>query len=386
MARDVIVAHYHEVGLKGRNRSYFEEKLRQNMERALAGSGAGPVEVTSGRLLVPIDGVDPEAALDKLGRVFGLSHYSPATHVTADMDLITKVALDLAAGADFETFEVRAKKGNSSFEGSTQDVNVHVGQAIKDTGKKVDLDDPDWSCFIELVHADAYVYSDKLDGPGGLPVGASGKVLSLLSGGIDSPVASWELAKRGATVEFIHFHGQPFSDPSSVRQATALATELGPWVGPTKLWLIPFGDIQAEIVKSAPQELRVVLYRRFMMRIAEVLAKREGAEALVTGESVGQVASQTLPNIAATNIVVEDLPVLRPLVGRDKLEIERIARRIGTFDISIQPHQDCCVLFVPRHVTTRAGLSQLESAESELEVDALVGKGLANAEIAEVSD
>ena len=318
-------------------------------------------------------------------KVFGLSHLSPAMKVAAGLDAITEVALAMADKADFNTFEVRAKKGNSSFEGSSQDVNRIVGQAIKDTGKIVDLDDPEWSCYIELVHADAYVYSEKIKGPGGLPVGVSGKVLSLLSGGIDSPVASWEVAKRGASVEFIHFHGQPYSDPTSVQQATALANRLGPWVGHTKLWLIPFGELQAEIVKNAQQELRVVLYRRFMMRIAESLALREGAEALVTGESLGQVASQTLPNIAAINNVVHDLPVLRPLIGRDKLEIEKIARDIETYEISIQPHQDCCVLFVPRQVTTRARLPALEAAEEDLDVEGLVEKGVANAELVRLS-
>jgi thiamine biosynthesis protein ThiI len=386
VTQDVIVAHYHEIGLKGKNRSYFEKCLRANMSKALEGTGAGGVASTSGRIIVELGpDADAELAGDRMKKVFGLSHLSPAMKVTADLDAITEAALAMAAKADFKTFEVRAKKGNSSFEGSSQDVNRIVGQAIKDSGKIVDLDDPEWSCYIELVHADAYVYSEKIKGPGGLPVGVSGKVLSLLSGGIDSPVASWEVAKRGASVEFIHFHGQPYSDPTSVQQATALANQLGPFLGRSKLWLIPFGELQAEIVKNAQQELRVVLYRRFMMRIAESLALREGTEALVTGESLGQVASQTLPNIAAINNVVHDLPVLRPLIGRDKLEIERIARDIETYEISIQPHQDCCVLFVPRQVTTRARIPALEAAEADLDVEGLVEKGVANAELVRLS-
>ncbi|MGH2731686.1 MAG: tRNA uracil 4-sulfurtransferase ThiI, partial [Actinomycetota bacterium] len=283
-------------------------------------------------------------------------------------------------------FRVRARKGHSSYPESSHRVNEVVGQAIKDaSGARVDLDHAGWTCHIELVGRRAFLYSRRVEGPGGLPLGASGKVLALLSGGIDSPVAAWELAKRGASVDFVHFHGQPFSDPSSVRQATRLAERLIPWLLRSGLWLVPFGDIQAEIVTSAPQELRVVLYRRFMMRIAQALAMRGGAEALVTGESLGQVASQTLPNLAAIDAVVDRLPVLRPLIGRDKIEIEALARRIGTYEISIDPHQDCCVLFVPRRVTTRARPDELEAVEAELEVEELVGKGVAHAGMVELS-
>jgi thiamine biosynthesis protein ThiI len=205
----------------------------------------------------------------------------------------------------------------------------------------------------------------------------SGRVFALLSGGIDSPVAAWEIAKRGASVELVHFHGTPYTDPSSIRQVGRLAGQLATWMGRVRLWLVPFGDAQAEIVTTAPQELRVVLYRRFMLRIAEALAESQGAEALVTGDSLGQVASQTLTNILAINAAARRLPVLRPLVGRDKIEIEALARRIGTYEISIDPYQDCCVLFVPRRVTTHASLDELEAAEAPLDVEALVQKAVA---------
>lgn len=378
---DLVVAHYHEVGLKGRNRGAFENRLVANMNTSLAGTGIDSIDRLPGRIAVRLRyESNLKEILSQLMRVFGLSHVAPAIETKAEMSALVHAALNLAADSSFDSFQVRAKKGHSSFQDSSQKVNEVVGQAIKDaTGARVDLDHAEWTCHIELVLDKAFLYWRRVEGSGGLPVGTSGKVMALLSGGIDSPVAAWEIAKRGASVELVHFHGQPFTDPSSVHQSSRLAEHLAPWLLDRRLWLIPFGDIQSEIVTSAPEELRVVLYRRFMMRIAEALALREGAEALVTGESLGQVASQTLGNLRAIEEVVESLPVLRPLIGRDKIEIEHLARKIGTYEISIDPYQDCCVLFVPRRVTTRAGLEQLHAAESRLDVQALVEKGLANA-------
>ena len=383
---DVIVAHYHEVGLKGRNRSFFERTLADNIRTALAGTGYEKVVLISGRILIKLGpSAKTEVVTSALSRVFGLAGFSPAIQVEPTMDSLVEAAMDMAARTSFESFAVRARRGNSSFPQKSQVVNETVGQALKDrTGSRVDLSTPEWTCHIELVENSAFMYSERMSGPGGLPVGSGGKALSLLSGGIDSPVAAWQIAKRGASMHFIHFHGQPFSDPSSVRQATRLAQALKPWVMKSRLWLIEFGGIQSEIVTSAPQELRIVLYRRFMMRIAEALALREKMQALVTGESLGQVASQTLPNITAINAVVESLPVLRPLIGLDKIEIEAIAKKIGTYEISIDPHQDCCVLFVPRKVTTAARPFDIEAAERALDVEGLVEKGLANATLAEL--
>jgi len=381
---ELFVAHYHEVGLKGRNRGYFEKRLAQNIRAALPGA---TVKLISGRVLVePADASSADQTAAALSRVFGLSSFSPAWKVSPELGSMTTAALALAKSADFSSFQVRARRGNSSFPETSQKINEVIGQAIKDaSGARVDLTHAEWTCHIELVENKGFMYHQKLPGPGGLPVGSSGKVLSLLSGGIDSPVAAWNIAKRGASTQFIHFHGQPFSDPSSARQATRLARHLIPWVAGRKLWMISFGDIQKEIVTSAPPQLRIVLYRRFMMRIAESIALDNGAQALVTGESLGQVASQTLPNMVAINSVVAKLPVLRPLVGHDKLEIEQIAKRIGTYEISIDPHQDCCVLFVPRQVTTAATATGLEKAEAKLDVAGLVGKGVAGAELVQIS-
>lgn len=381
---DLVVAHYHELGLKGRHRDAFETRLIDNIRASLAGTGFDRMQRLSGRIAVRLrETSDLEQILTRLERVFGLSHFAPAVEAEAEMSAVVEAALRLAASSSFDSFQVRAKKGHSSFPHSRQRVHEVVGQAIKDsTGARVDLTQGEWTCHIELVINKAFLYWRRIEGPGGLPVGSSGKVVALLSGGIDSPVAAWEIAKRGASVELVHFHGQPFTDPSSVRQASRLAEHLAPWLLGSRLWLVPFGEIQSEIVTAAPQELRIVLYRRFMMRIAEALALREGAEGLVTGESLGQVASQTLRNMRAINDVVESLPVLRPLAGRDKIDIERLARRIGTYEISIDPHQDCCVLFVPRRVTTHADLDQLDGVEVGLDVTALVEKGVANATLA----
>lgn len=382
--RDVVIGHYHEVGLKGNNRAYFEKRLVDNVRTSLRGSGITQVRAIPGRILVTLGPeADLEAIAQRMGRVFGLATFSPAMALVApDMDALIPAALALAAEAPFESFRVRAKKGHSSFPDSSQRVNEAVGQAIKDaSGARVDLSHAEWTCYIELVQNRAYLYSERIPGPGGLPAHTGGRVVALLSGGIDSPVAVWELAKRGAAITAVHFHGQPYSDPSSVRQVVRLTEQLTQWARDVDLWLVPLGDIQAQIVTTAPNSLRTILYRRFMMRIAQALALQVGAEALVTGESLGQVASQTLPNLRATDDVVTEMTVLRPLIGRDKVEIEALARRIGTYDISIDPHQDCCVLFAPRQAATRARIPDLEEAEQALEVDTLVAKALANAEV-----
>lgn len=384
---DGILVHYHEIGLKGANRGSFERRLIDNLQRSLSGLDA-KVENLPGRVLVRLPPTaDLALASEKVRKVFGISHFA-ATYELNDpsLDSLSDLAVSLATTQSPDSFEVRARKGHTSFPEGGQRINEVVGQAIKDaTGSRVDLSDPAWSLQIELVTGKAYLHFDRRQGPGGLPVGISGKALSLLSGGIDSPVATWEVAKRGMSVDLVHFHGQPFSDPSSVRQATSLARHLEPWLMGTTLWLVPFGDIQKQIVSDTPEDLRIVIYRRFMMRIAEALGKQVGAQALITGESLGQVASQTIENITAIGEVVDTLPVLRPLVGRDKIEIERMGRSIGTYEISISPHQDCCVLFVPRKVATKASRQRVHEAETGLDIASLVEKGVANSEKIHIS-
>ncbi len=369
---DLLLAHYHEIGLKGRNRPRFERALRANLERAL-GDSAARVRLVSGR--VEIREPKPDA-LERVTRVFGVANVAPALVAVADLDAIVARALEVAEDADlgapFTTFEVRARRARTSFSDNSQRVNEVVGDAIRlRLGKRVDLSNPQCSIRIEIVHDSAYVSALKVPGPGGLPVGTGGSVITLLSAGIDSPVSTWRMMRRGADPIGVHFHGQPFTDRSSERKVEELVSVLARWGYRRPWWSVPMGEAQREITLSAPSPLRVLLYRRLMLRVAEGIAARQHALALVTGESLGQVASQTLENMAAVGSVAT-LPLLRPLVGTDKIEIIDEARRIGSYDVSAEAHQDCCTLFEPRDPATHASAAELDRAEAGYDVAALV--------------
>jgi thiamine biosynthesis protein ThiI len=285
----------------------------------------------------------------------------------------------------FDSFAVRARRTYSSFDVKSNEINAVVGRRIKDaTGGRVDLGNPGATAWIELFGDAGVVYRHRLKGVGGLPVGVSGRMLALMSGGIDSPVAAWRMAKRGAEVELLHFHGQPYTDPSSVRQAVELAEALARYQLRAVLHLVPLGDAQREIVTHAPASLRVILYRRVMLRIAAALAAERKAQALITGDSLGQVASQTVENIRTVAAAAPQIEVFRPLIGMDKQEIVDLATAIGTYEISTRKYQDCCVLFEPRSPATRANPRQAEHAERDLDMDALVGKALAGLETREL--
>ncbi|MGH2746995.1 MAG: tRNA uracil 4-sulfurtransferase ThiI [Actinomycetota bacterium] len=379
---DALVAHYHEIGLKGRNRRFFEDALTRNLKRALRGTGYRRAREGFGRITVEFDeGASIDEAAARAARVFGIAYVGVGVKVVQDMDEIAQSAIALMRAQPFESFSVRARRTYSGFPHRSHEINVVVGQAIKDaTGAPVDLSHPDATAWIELFGNTAIVYRARLRGPGGLPVGVSGKMLALLSGGIDSPIAAWRMMRRGAEVELVHFHGQPFTDPSSVRQATELAEKLTLYHLRTVLHLVPLSDAQRDIVTHAPSGLRVVLYRRAMMRIAAALAAERGAQALVTGDSLGQVASQTIENIRATSAAADGIEVLRPLIGLDKQEIIEDAKKIGTYDISTRRYQDCCVLFEPRSPSTRVPLRRADAAERDIDMDAMVGKALAGIE------
>jgi tRNA uracil 4-sulfurtransferase len=377
-----LVAHYHEVGLKGRNRNFFETTLTRNLKRALRGTGYARVRRGFGRVFIefkPAAQIDD--AVERAARVFGIAYLGVGTKVTPDLESIGPVALELMRSRPVESFAVRARRSYSSLATTSQEVNEQIGRLIKDEiGAPVNLSNPHTTLWIELFGGEALVYRDRRRGPGGLPVGVSGRMIALLSGGIDSPVAAWRMARRGAEVEMVHFHGQPYTDPSSLRQATELAEILTRYQLRTTLHLIPLADAQREIVTSAPSSLRVVLYRRAMMRISSALAEERNAKALVTGDSLGQVASQTLENITTVDSAVPDIQVLRPLIGMDKQEIIGLAEDIGTFGVSTRRYQDCCVLFEPRSPATRATVAEAEAAEATLDLDAMVGKALAGTE------
>jgi tRNA uracil 4-sulfurtransferase len=377
-----LVAHYHEVGLKGRNRSFFETTLTRNLKRALRGTGYARVRRGFGRVFIefkPAAQIDD--AVERAARVFGIAYLGVGTKVPPDLESIGPVALELMRSRPVESFAVRARRSYSSLATTSQEINEQIGRLIKDEiGVPVNLSNPHTTLWIELFGGEALVYRDRRRGPGGLPVGVSGRMIALLSGGIDSPVAAWRMARRGAEVEMVHFHGQPYTDPSSLRQATELAEILTRYQLRTTLHLIPLADAQREIVTSAPSSLRVVLYRRAMMRISSALAKERNAKALVTGDSLGQVASQTLENITTVDSAVPYIQVLRPLIGMDKQEIIELAEDIGTFGVSTRRYQDCCVLFEPRSPATRATVAEAEAAEAALDLDAMVGKALAGTE------
>jgi thiamine biosynthesis protein ThiI len=379
---DALVAHYHEVGLKGRNRQFFEETLTRNLKRALRGTGYARFRRGFGRILISFhaNGRLDEAAA-RASRVFGVAYVGAGRLVEPDLEAIGSTALELMSSEAFESFAVRARRSYSSIALSSQQINVAVGRLIQDaTGKPVNLSAPDATAWIELFGGDGIVYRHRITGPGGLPAGVSGRMLALLSGGIDSPVAAWRMGLRGAEVEHVHFHGQPFTDPSSVRQSIELAQVLARWQLRSVLHLIPLADAQREIVTNAPAYLRVILYRRVMMRIAAMLAAEREAVALVTGDSLGQVASQTIENITTVDAAIRGVQVLRPMIGMDKQEIIDAAKRIGTYEISARRYQDCCVLFQPRSPATHARPQQAEAAESGLDMDALIGKALAGRE------
>jgi tRNA uracil 4-sulfurtransferase len=374
--RPALVVHYHEISLKRGNRPLFLRHLRRNLERALCDTGPAPIEQLSGRILVDLDGHPaPEAARDRAARVFGVASVTLAYRTPSTLDAMKALLARLLEGRAFASFRITARRAFKTYPLTSVDLNRALGAFVLErVPTRVSLEHPEQVIGVEVMPAETYISLDRVEGPGGLPVGASGTVAALLSGGIDSPVAAWRMMKRGCRVLFVHFHSVPYLPATSQAKARALVERLTAWQYASRLHLVPFGEIQREVVLSVPPPLRVVVYRRLMIRIAEVLARRAGAPALVTGESLGQVASQTLENLACIDEAAT-VPVLRPLVGMDKLEITQQAQRIGTFEISIEPDADCCTLFTPRHPSTRATLDEIAAAESRLDIPRLVTTG-----------
>jgi tRNA uracil 4-sulfurtransferase len=378
-ARHTIVLRYHEIALKGRNRPFFVDRLVANVRGVTAGLPVGVVRRASARVLVPLEDVAawPEARR-RLARVFGVANFALSQEVPLAGDPAAAVArLGAAVVAALPTavpatFRVQTKRSDKMFPVQSPEVSRAVGAAVAGaTGARVDLERAALTVVVEILPGQAFFSVEKVAGAGGLPVGTSGRVLGLLSGGIDSPVAAWRMMRRGCRVDFVHFHSEPFLDRTSQEKARELARLLVAWELDATLHVVPFGEVQRQIVTSVLRPLRVVLYRRMMLRIAAALARAIRAQALVTGDSLGQVASQTLENMAVIGAAT-DLPVLRPLVGMDKGEIADEAMRIGSYETSIIPDQDCCTLFTPRHPATRARLDDVLAAEARLDVPALV--------------
>jgi thiamine biosynthesis protein ThiI len=374
-----VVVHYHEIALKRGNRPAFVSRLVDNIGRALRGTGVKRVRSVPGRVVVNLTPqADWPEISRRLQRIFGIANYSLSWRAERDIDAITTRALEAIEGRHFASFAVRAKRADKSFHLPSPEIGRVVGSAVAERSHAtVDLKHPELTINIEVLPREAFVALERLPGPGGLPVGASGTVLALISGGIDSPVAAWRMLRRGCQVAFIHFHGAPYQDRSSRDKVAELVHVLTPYQFESRLHLVPFGEIQRQIVSQVSRPHRVVLYRRMMMRIAEAVAKSIGASALVTGESLGQVASQTLSNLTVTEEATS-LSVLRPLIGMDKAEITAQAQRIGSFEISIQPDQDCCLLFVPRHPATRTTIAEIHESERLLDIPAMVAMALDN--------
>jgi thiamine biosynthesis protein ThiI len=384
--RPVLVVHYHEISLKRGNRPLFLRHLRRNLERALADVGGAAVEQLSGRILIDLEGHPaPETVRERVTRVFGVASATVAYRSPSTLEAMKAVLGRLLEGRSFPSFRISARRAFKTYPMTSVELNRALGAFVLErVPTRVDLEHAAQDIRVEVLPAETYIALDRVEGPGGLPVGAGGTVAALLSGGIDSPVAAWRMMKRGCRVVFVHFHSVPYLPATSQAKARALVERLTEWQYASRLHLVPFGEIQREVVLSVPPPLRVVVYRRLMLRIAEAIARRSGALALTTGESLGQVASQTLENIACIDAAAT-LPVFRPLIGMDKLEITAQAQQLGTFDISIEPDADCCTLFTPKHPSTRTTLEEISAAESKLDLPRLTTTGADSATV-EVSE
>lgn len=383
MASRVCLIHYHEIGLKGKNRSVFENQLVRNLGSALKGLPIERIRRIAGHILVTLedDSAVREVA-DACRRVPGVARVSLAYRCERDPEAYNACAIAALHEAEpFETFKVHAHKSHTDYEAHTLDINRDVGAVLcaEFPDKAVQMHHPDVTVFVLVIEAQVFVYATSEPACGGLPVGTAGKVISLLSSGFDSPVASWQIGKRGAVVVGLHFSGRPMTSDASEYLTQDIIEALRPAGVFARLYVVPFGEVQREISLAAPQSLRVIMYRRMMFAVAERLAGIEGAKALVTGESVGQVASQTLDNIAATNDAVT-IPILRPLSGTDKKDIIQTAQELGTYDISSQTAPDCCTLFMPRRPETHARLDEVRAAWETFDHERMVEDLIASIE------
>jgi thiamine biosynthesis protein ThiI len=383
MKNPVIVVHYHELWLKGGNRRFFLGKLFTALRLALQGIAVQRIEQPGDRFLIRLgDGASLEAAVERVERVLGIAYYAVAQPVERDMDALCQAAWGELEPLPFGSFAVRARRSDKSFPHSSMDIDRAVGRYLQDRLReqgrtsRVQLKGPDVTCYIEVTPGPLLVYAKKFPGAGGLPPNTAGRIACLLSGGYDSAVAAYHMMKRGAHLSFIHFYGTGARPgESSLHVASGLARQLVRYQFHANLYRVPFEAIQREIVRYAPEDYRVLLYRRMMLRIAEVLARRDHALALITGDSLGQVASQTLRNLVAVDAAAR-LPVFRPLIGTDKIDILATAHKIGTYDISSEPFHDCCPVFLPKAPALYASPQDLDSAEAQLDIKALVTMGL----------
>ena len=368
-----IVVHYQELALKGKNRPWFIARLVRNLKEATADLNVISVRALPGRIEMVL-GVETKWPLvrERVTRIFGVANFGLARRVTGDLDAVASSILDDLGDTQTSSFRVKTRRTDKRYPLTSPQIDREIGGRIKTVkGWPVNLSLPDLTIYVEMLTDSTFYYFDKIPGSGGLPSGVSGRVLCLQSGGIDSPVAAYRMMKRGCRVQFIHFHSYPILSKASQDKVREIVMLLTKHQLHSRLFMVAFGDIQRQVVLRVPPPLRVVVYRRLMLRIADHFARQQKAKALVTGEAMGQVASQTLDNISTINAVT-NLPIFRPLIGLDKEEITVEARKIETYPISIIPDQDCCQLFIPKHPSTKAKLQAVQEAESGLPVDDLV--------------
>jgi len=368
-----IVVHYQELALKGKNRPWFLGRLVRNLKRGLSDLDVAAVRALMGRIEIQLGpGTSREQAGERVRRTFGIANFSYARRTPLDLDVVTTAILDDLRDTSCSSFRVSVRRADKRFPMTSPQVERELGGRIKQArGWTVDLDDAELTIHVELLTSEAFYSFGKERGAGGLPTGTAGRVTCLLSGGIDSPVAAHRMMKRGCAVNFVHFHAYPILSRASMEKARQLVQLLTAWQQRSRIYFVAFGDIQQQVVLSVPGPLRVIVYRRLMLRIAQKIAEARGAHGLVTGDVVGQVASQTLENLQVIGSVAT-LPLFRPLIGMDKEEIMQEARAIGTYPISIVPDQDCCTLFTPRNPATRGKVHLVEAAEHMLPIDEFV--------------
>lgn len=387
----MLLIRYGEIHLKGQNRPFFEKVLLHAII-ASAKKFDGYVDKGQGRYyLRNVKPQDMPQAINAMSKIFGIYSVSPAMEMEKDLEIIFQAAADMACrklkslGKETATFKVESKRADKRFPMNSMTLSAEAGGYILEhvPGLSVDVHHPDFTVYIE-VRESAFVYTDIVMGSGGMPVGTSGKGMLLLSGGIDSPVAGYMMAKRGIALEAVHYHSFPYTSERAKQKVIELAQELSAYTGPIKIHMVHFTDIQMSIYEKCPEEQLTLIMRVFMMRIAEKIAKDRNCGALITGESLGQVASQTLASLTVTNSVI-DLPVFRPLIGMDKLEIMDIAKRIETYETSILPYEDCCTVFVPKHPVTHPKLEKILKSVKLLDSEALIADALAKTEVITVT-
>ena len=383
--KEIILIKNGELALKGLNRRTFEDMLIKNMRRRLEPAGKFKFTVAQSTIVAePEDGADIEEAVERMEKIFGIAGFSRAAAVEKDMETILRSAEEYLAPLllTARTFKVEAKRADKKFSLKSPEICAETGGYLlrKFPHLSVDVHNPDVTVNVEIRDTHAYIHGNQIKGAGGMPTGSAGKAALLISGGIDSPVAGYMMAKRGLELIAVHFASPPYTSERAEQKVHSLLKQVSKYAGRIKLFVVPFTEIQELIKDNCPEDIFTVIMRRMMMRTAQLIAASEKAGALITGESVGQVASQTMPAIACTDAVCE-IPVFRPLIGMDKDEVVAISRKIETFDISILPYEDCCTVFTPRHPKTRPTIGYVEECEKALETDRLSREAAENARV-----